>query len=279
MEEDFTALVGIVRAPGGIEAIALSSKGKASFSPLIDADEVSRVSLADIVHTPPDKYADQGPMSNCFVWLIELLSGEIFTWSAPYLLSSGASEGDFQSTSILRETKITRPKGLRPPTLVCKKESRNAFLFGTLCHVGTSSDWMLQTSSGCQTDIGLGNIPRSVFGCVLRAGQTSRNLHRNVAEDFETDLFPADFLEPEVYGPTSFMMTPPIFVSSLYSMFLEAAYLRTEIPVMEESKVNTDSALCEAELGRLKVCAQVFYCTNPMSTLLQSNAVDVYTGY
>jgi hypothetical protein len=246
----------MVRAPGGIEAIALNASGKTSFSPLIDADEVSRVSLADIVHTPPHTFTDQGPMSNCFVWLIELLSGTIFTWSAPYLLS-GASEGDFQSASFLRETKIARPKGLRPPTLVCKRESRNGFLLGTLCHVGTSSDWMQQTSSGCQADICLGNIPRSVFGCVLRAGQTSRNLRRNVDDDFETDIFPADFLEPEVYGPTSFLMTPPVFVSSLYSLFLEAAYLRTEIPVMEESKVNAESTLYDAERGRLKVRTKV----------------------
>ena len=244
----------MIRAPGGIEAIALGSKQKSWFSTLIDADEVSRVALVDIVHTPPRTFKSQGATSNCFVWLVELLSGAIFTWSAPFLLTD-ESEDEFQSPSFLREPNTAPPKGLRPPTLVRKKESRNSYLLGTLCHVGTASDWMQQSSSGCQTDISLGNVPRSAFGCVLRAGQTSKNLHRqHVADNFDTDLFPTDFLQPEVYSPTSFMMTPPSFVSSLYSLFLEASYLKTEFSVTDESKADTESSLFDAvECGRLQV--------------------------
>ena len=263
---DFVGLVGIIRAPGGIEAIFLTSSGESKFSSLIDADEVSRIALIDIVHSPSHTFKNQGRASNCFVWLVELLSGAIFTWSAPFLMA-GESGDDFQSASFLRASKSALPKGLRPPTLVCKKESRNDFLLGTLCHVGNASDWMQQSSPGCQADISLGNVPRSVFGCILRSGQSSRKLHRrHVADGLDADIFPSDFLKPEVHGPSSFMMTPPAFVPSLYSLFLEAAYLRTEVSAMKESKPNPESVHLDAASRRLQVRIQLplhsFLCFN-----------------
>jgi hypothetical protein len=255
-EEEFIATLGVVRTPGGMEAMSLDSNGKAFMASVVDVDEISKFWLADIVSGGQLSSADNH-LADAFVWAMEFLNGELFCWSVPYLSSCKSdSDDNLHLSSYLKEAKIARPKGLYPPTLVCKKEARDTkmhFLLGTICHIGSSSDWMQQTSSGCQTDIALGPVPESKFGCVLRAGQNSRKLHRTVAGQFDTDLFASDFLESEIYGPNDFMMTPPAFVSSLYMMFLEAAYLRTELPIMEESKLDATSKLLHDENSRLTV--------------------------
>jgi hypothetical protein len=242
-----------------MEAISLGVDGNAAFSSVVDADEVSKFWLADVVCAGNLVSEEDNHPMDAFVWIIELLNGALFCWTVPYLTDGFSQKDDYQLSTFLKEAKISRPKGLYPPTLVCKQENRDAkhrFLLGVLCHIGSSSDWMQQSSAGCQTDIALGHVPQSVFGCVLRAGQSSRNLHRTQVGDFDKDMFSADFLESEVYGPSDFMMSPPAFVPSLYAMFLEAAYLRTEVPVMKETRLDTTSKLLADESSRLAVSAK-----------------------
>jgi hypothetical protein len=99
----------------------------------------------------------------------------------------------------------------------------------------------------------MGQVPASNFGCVLSAGQTSKKLHRSIPGDFDTDAFASDFLDYEVFSPGDFIMAPPAFVPSLYSLFLEAAYIRSELPAMEASKVDDSSELLDEGNKRLSV--------------------------
>jgi hypothetical protein len=257
--DDTIATLGVVRSPGGIEAVNLSHNNKSYMASVSAEDEeVSKIYLADVIcgsNLQPCQNGESHPI-DAFVWTIEFLSGEICCWTVPYRLR-GADDVERQMSSFCQDTQIVRPKGLYPPTLVCKKESREKrkrYMLGIICHIGRSSDWMQQASSGTQTDIALGLVPDSVFGCVLRVGQHARTLHRSgVGGDFDTDLFASDFLESEIYGPSEFLMMPPVFVPSLYMLLLEAAHLRTELPIMEESKIEATSELFQDERGRLWV--------------------------
>lgn len=234
--------------------ISLDSSNKAWTSPVVTADEVSKVWLVDIVH-------GEGRRLDAFVWAVELLNGELFCWSVPSLLGSpDQNDEEFHLSWLVKEAKIARPKGLRPPTLVCKRETRNdkrRFLLGILSHVGTSSDWMQQSSSGCQADIAMGPVPRSSYGCGLRAGQGSKKVNRRALSEFSGEEFSTNVLVSEVFGPGDILMTPPAFVPSLYSMFLEAAYLRTEVAVIEESRAEGSSEFLDEENTRRSVSAFV----------------------
>jgi hypothetical protein len=248
--ESFVVTLGVARTPGGLEVISLDSANNAWTAPVINAAEVSKVWLVDIVHGGTRRV-------DTFVWAVELLNGELFCWSVPSLLGSADGEtDDFRLSWFVKEAEIARPKGLRPPTLVCKRETRNdkrRFLLGILSHVGTSSDWMQQSSSGCQADIAMGPVPRSSYGCGLRAGQGSKTIHRMAISEFSGEEFSTNVLVSEVYGPSDFLMTPPAFVPSLYSMFLEAAYVRTEVAVIEESKAEGSSEVLDEENTRISV--------------------------
>jgi hypothetical protein len=148
------------------------------------------------------------------------------------------------------------PKGLASPSLVCKWNSRNTqagFMLGVVCHIGNSSDWIEQSTSLNQSDLSMGQVPASNFGCILSAGQTSKKLHRSIPGAFDTDAFSSDFLDYEVYSPSDFIMAPPAFVPSLYSLFLEAANIRSGHPTMEESEVDVSSELLDEEKKRLSV--------------------------
>eukprot|EP00980_Cylindrotheca_fusiformis_P001288 scaffold333_cov133-Cylindrotheca_fusiformis.AAC.14 len=240
--------VGVTRTPGGLEVISLDSANRAWTAPVISADEVSKIWLIDIVHGGNRRL-------DSFVWAVELLNGDLFCWSVPSLL--GSPDGDaeeFHLSWLIKDSKIDRPKGLRPPTLVCKRESRNEkkrFLLGILSHVGTSSNWMQQSSAGCQTDIAMGPVPRSSYGCGLRAGQGSKNVNRAAVGGFSGEEFSTNILNAELFGPGEFLMTPPAFVPSLYSMFVEAAYLRTEVAVIEECKAEESSGVLNEESTRI----------------------------
>ena len=98
------ATIGVVRTPGGLEAMALSSTGAVSFAPVVNVHETSKYWLSDIICESTQKdYA-----RNTFVWAIEILNGDLYCWSVPFLcdfhsevrrkcLSKKGSEYNFQS--------------------------------------------------------------------------------------------------------------------------------------------------------------------------------------
>ena len=103
----------------------------------------------------------------------------------------------------------------------------------------------------------LGQVPDSAFGCVLRSGQHARKLHRSGVGDFDTDLFASDFLATDVFEPSNFLMMPPVFVPSIYTLLLEAAYLRMEIPVLED--IDSTSEEMAEEKRRLQVSFRAIF--------------------
>lgn len=140
--------------------------------------------------------------------------------------------------------------------LVCNVLNGNdllAIMFGTRCIVGNASDWIEQSTSINQSELSMGHVPSSSFGCVLSVGQTSKKFHRTIPGGFDTDSFANDFLDYEIYAQSDFIMGPPAFVPSFFALFLEAAYLKTEIPVLEEMKVEATVAITAKEEERLSV--------------------------
>jgi hypothetical protein len=265
--------------------MSLASGEGVTFAPVVDVADTSKYWLSDVLcqsRLGAKDGVSSGDM-DAFVWAIELVNGEFFCWSVPFLCEHRSEVSiivcsvsfSFASTyclicfcfltcqkiprnpsPLLSEFKIAKPKGLAPPSLVCKRNSRNAqagFMLGVVCHIGNASDWIEQTTSLNQSDLSMGQVPASNFGCVLSAGQTSKKLHRSIPGDFDADAFASDFLDYEIFSPSDFIMAPPAFVPSLYSLFLEAAHLRSELPVMEESKVDASSELLDEEKKRLAV--------------------------
>jgi hypothetical protein len=159
------------------------------------------------------------------------------------------------SSPVIAAGSSAKPKGLDPPELVCKDSDNNpvGLLLGIRCVVGSASDWIEQSTSLNQSDLSLGHVPSSGFGCVLSVGQTSKKFHRTIPGGFDTDAFADDFLDYEIYSQGDFIMGPPAFVPSLFSLFLEAAYLKTEIPVLEETKVDAATEIMSKDEKRLSV--------------------------
>lgn len=230
-DQDATiATLGVTRSPGGMDAVVLKTYKKVEVASIVKGEEVSNVRLGDILSV---SRSDQ-PSLDCtqigaFVWTIELLDGHILCWKVPYWGQGGGCSKDIWPC-FDRNDKLHRPKGLTPPVPIKSPEDNDAasnFPFGVVCHIGNSTDWMQQSSSGTQTDIALGLVPESAFGCILRAGQHAVKIQRSgVGGDFDAELFASDFLESQIFSPSDLQMMPPTFVPSLYMISLEAAYLR-----------------------------------------------------
>lgn len=228
------ATLGIARSPGGFEVMSFDARNKAYTSTVTKSDEVSKISLVDIVHGG-DRRVDT------FVWAIELLNGELYCWFVPSLLGSAVEDADnFRDMVPMGQDGISKPTVLSAPIPICTRERRSKLMryaMGILSHVGPSSDWMQQSASGCQSDIFLGPTPRSSYGCGLRAGQICRKSRRAILNG-TPDNFAVNISVSESYGPSNFMITPPAFVPSLYSMLVEAAYRRERVVLLGESKIS-----------------------------------------
>ena len=236
IEEDFTVTLGVTRTPGGMYAISVSQDGKI-FGVALTKSEVSKCQLSDLV-----PYYNLSNSDNIrvvrFVWGIELLNGDILCWSVPTIIASCLGNADISKAlstlieeTIHRQPKIERPKGLGRPFYICEENIRNQndrWVLGTLCEVGDTSDWALQSSAGCQFDIALGQVPQSDFGCVLRAGQHSQAFIRAQLRDIDSRIFSSNILEVDMYSQSQFLVTPPAFVISLYALFLDLAAVQMD---------------------------------------------------
>ena len=163
------------------------------------------------------------------------LPGDVFLGSsvlANYLFST--QDVSYQSSVVmtLEDSDEFENSSLSPPKQVCKSSlSKKQYspMLGVCCEIGHASDWMYQSSSGIQSDLSMGQVPGSSFGCVLSAGQSSRKFRRAAPGGLDPSYFATDFLDYEVNCPSDFMMKPPSFVCSLYSLLLEVAYLRVNL--------------------------------------------------
>jgi hypothetical protein len=161
-----------------------------------------------------------------------------------------------QSSIVLDDPDNVDYELIPAPKEVCVRNMRNkqfAPMLGVTCAIGNSSDWMLESSSGVQIELPMGEVPGSSFGCILSAGQSSRHFHRSVPERLDPNAFTAGFIDYAVHCAGDFMLKPPAFVTSLYVLVLEAAYLRGKLPTTETQEQNGASNLYHEETSRLSV--------------------------
>ena len=87
LQNDYLATLGVVRTPGGLEAINLRSKGSPMFAPVSDGEEAGGYWLSDIICTKSLDTTEllPGVGMDVFVWGIHLVNGEILSWSVPYM--------------------------------------------------------------------------------------------------------------------------------------------------------------------------------------------------
>mmetsp|Transcript_4958 Transcript_4958/g.14430 ORF Transcript_4958/g.14430 Transcript_4958/m.14430 type:complete len:2326 (-) Transcript_4958:158-7135(-) len=204
--------LGILYTPGGLKVAVLKQAGAVNLLPVVENREVAKYWLANV-------------SNESFTWAIECTDGDLLCWSVP---SRGINESSPCPPSELSKD---LSKGLQAPKVLKQplddREADFAFLHGSIHNVGSSSDWMQHSSMGHKSEMTLGIAPGSSFGCLLRSGQSSKKLHRLVPDGgFDVDIFAADFLDYEIMGPSTFIMTPPACIPVLYSHFVEVAHLK-----------------------------------------------------
>ena len=83
--DDIFAIVGIIRTPGGLEACVLSkSKGMQSCY-VVESIDIAKFYLGDTVISMDAEGPFCSVGSEAFVWAIQLLDGELLSWSVPYI--------------------------------------------------------------------------------------------------------------------------------------------------------------------------------------------------
>ena len=242
-EGDFIATLGVVRTPGGIQALSVFKNGE-TCSAFLTNCEVSKYQLSDRILSGVHSSSRRTPIIR-FMWTIELLNGNVVCWSTPSIIGcySDGLESLIADYSVMEETHGNFPgsklsKGFDRPSLVCKENNlgKNEHLFlGTLCKVGSVSEWAIQSIFGCQFDISLGQVPHMMFGCVLRCGQNSQKFTRDQVGGIDNKTFSSNFLESNSYSQSPFTITPPAFVISLYTLLLQAALIQMGINAAESS--------------------------------------------
>ena len=243
--DEIIITLGVVRCPGGLDAISLIGMNSHS-APVLSGGDTISVSMCDVVCGRRVQSSTESQSLDAFVWKLELLRGETYCWTVPYRLRGENIDTPKRTCQLAQGRQ--RSTLLRSATLVGSHEnSRSAF--GVICHIGTVNSWMQQSSSGTQVDIMLGQVPHSCFGCIIRAGQHARPIH---APCLVRDPLTRKEIQSELYEPSRFQMVAPAFVSSLYILLLEAAYLRIHFRVTDEFIAQETSKL-SAEVGSLRV--------------------------
>lgn len=217
--DTFFVTLGVVRTPGGLEGIYIGADGSASVSS-VEKTEISKFWLSDLVHSNT-LLGSLGPPVSEFAWIVRLTNGELLCWCVPSLMPLSPEQSD--KWEVKNEETTEFPKGLRIASIVCKngrlsKERRQ--LLGTYCALGKVSDWIQQASSDTQSMITMGHVPGSKFGCILQSGPDATLYRFNKLAHGEM------LQEKRIFCPGSFVMTPPAFVTSLYILALESAWLK-----------------------------------------------------
>ena len=278
---DFVVTLGVTRTPGGIDAVSVFENGETCVGSLSNA-EVARYQLSDHVASSVLSGASQEPVL-IHVWSIELINGDIICWSVPSVdaaqqkrnqIEMLGADSPFQENfqeeikSKLSYTKL--PKGLSRPYLVCDRSvlSKNErWTLGTICEVGNVSDWAMQSTFGCQFDISLGQVPQSMFGCIMRCGQNSLKFARSHLRDIDPRIFSSNSIEINTYSQSPFTITPPAFVISLYTLLLEGASIQMDLKSQKPFSRGKEmkNGLKVRTLGYL-IFATIYYARSNLTT-------------
>jgi hypothetical protein len=243
---DFYVTLGVIRSPGGLEGVGIGRDGNTRITSVTEK-ELSKFWLSDVIHSN-SLLGTAGPPIAEFSWILKLLNGDLACWVVPSLMPKLDGQLDERKGFIWKESE--QPKGLRPLNLVCthdKTPEEKRWLLGTSSFLGKASDWIQQASSDTQSMVTMLHVPGSKFGCILQAGSDSL-----VFGGSKRDCLDSNFTEKErkpTFLQSSFLMTPPTFVMSLYLLLLEVAYLQMEIRDIKcLSNANDTPPECETRL-------------------------------
>ena len=244
--EEIIATLGVVRCPGGLDAISLIGTDSHSASVLSGGDPIN-VSMSDVVCSRCAEPGKESHSLDAFVWRVELLCGETYCWMVPYRLHGENLDSQTRTFRFAHDRR--RSTLLRTATLVGSLEDFGS-PFGVVCHIGTVSSWMQQSSSGTQCDMMLGQVPHSGFGCILRAGQHTRIIHPPCQS---RDPPTQKEIESDLYEPSRLQIVAPAFVTSLYMLLLEGAFLRMDWAISDEFSAQETAKLSIENVWSLRV--------------------------
>eukprot|EP00977_Amphora_coffeiformis_P007786 scaffold1697_cov180-Amphora_coffeaeformis.AAC.22 len=198
---DYVATLGVWRQTHGIvDALAISP------DTVVAVGEVCRENSTVVVDLWP---ADRTRSS--VSWTLLLSNGKLITWKLA--VASKPADHVVLGEPIDEEQDETK----YGPRWV----NENSRLVGKVCHTESTSAWMQGAGRMTNNELFLGRMAGGRFGYAIAAGQSCRQMHRMLGEDFESEIFLPDFLRNEVFGPGDLVLLPPIFVSPMYLTILE----------------------------------------------------------
>ena len=214
---DFIATVGVVRRGAvGFDAMALSAS---------TISAIGSIPLSDSVHSPAEVssywLSDIAEKLSTFVWTLQLSDGSLLCWSVPFAQNLAQHRMLVQSSA---KGAMAAHFGSQTPV------HSHSLLLGIHCTTGSTDMWMQVSTLATKTELALGPLPGSAFGCVLGSGQACRKLYRG--EDFDKKVFGPDFANFDLFGPSNFVLYPPAVVTALY-MFLKNASMSSFLQVQD----------------------------------------------
>lgn len=226
VSEESVAVIGVLRIlGGGMDAFSVRSSSVMAVGQIIESvdrevehpreSEVSRLWLSDVVLDR--NFSDDDSRADFFVWVVQLASGRLVSWSVPFVRSIDDLHYLTQTTRIFSDSDRNAGATTVHP---------GGMSLGIVRPAGAASHWMQQSSNGARVDFLVGHVPRSYFGCIIGVAQSGKKLHSVFGEDFEKDLFRSDFFYHEVLCPSDFILYPPGSLPSWYSLAMDAVSSR-----------------------------------------------------
>jgi hypothetical protein len=212
---DYMAILGVSRtSTGQVDALAISSDA------VVAVGEVCAERTTVVV----DLWgADRTEHS--IAWTFQLSNGKLKTWK----LAVPAEPAEH----IALAEELVEKSDESQRSLWVHPRSR---LLGRVCPTESTSSWMQGSGRMTSSELFLGRMPGDRFGYGIAAGQSCRPMHRQLGEDFESEIFLSDFLQNEVMGPGDITLLPPPLLSSLYMSILDGDDLQQYLGLPSSSE-------------------------------------------
>jgi hypothetical protein len=223
IEQASVAVIGVIRTHGGgVDVISMHSSSVVAVGQVVEAvvndfenvnnSEVSRLWLADVIL---DRVFTEGGLNvDFFVWVLQLASGRLVSWSVPFARQVESLPWLITPTKIFSSIEpelgiyAVHPKGIS---------------LGIIHPAGTTANWMSMSVGGSRDDFVAGQIPSANSSYVIGVAQSFKKLHILTDTDFERQLFRTDCFDHEVYNASGFFLYPSGSLPSTFSMLLDTA--------------------------------------------------------
>jgi hypothetical protein len=216
---DYVATLGVSRTRRGlVDALVISSDRVVAVGELCSERTAVLVDLWA---------ADRTDKS--IAWTVRLSNGKLKTWKLA--VASTPDEHVALSQVVTEKSdKLQRSRWVHPRSL----------LLGRVCATESTSSWMQGSGRMTSSELFLGRMPGGRFGFGIAAGQSCRQMHRQLGEDFESEIFLPDFLQNEVMGPGDLTSLPPPLLSPLYMSILEGDELQQYLGLLVCTEKDRD---------------------------------------